>query len=73
MDNALYRIINDKRENKSQRKADDSDDIKAPGILISIMTFDLVCTLKIDLLFSDCEEIDKKKCRQRGIYTGSDR
>ena len=72
MDNALYRIIDDQRESEAKCKTDDAYDIKAPGILISIMSRHLISTLKVDLLLPDKEEIDKKERCQRRINARTD-
>ena len=56
---ALDRIVDNERKSESQCKADDSYDIKSAGVSVSSVTGQFICALKVDLLFSNKEEINK--------------
>ena len=73
VDYSLDRIVNYKCKSESESQADDADDIKALGILVSIMTGQLICTLQIYFLLSDKEEVYKQQCCKWSINACADR
>ena len=70
MYDALNRIVDNERESEAQCKADDTDDVETLGILICIMTRELICTLKVYLLLSYDEEVNAKERCQRSRFAG---
>ena len=73
MDHCIDRIEDKECESESQCEADNADDIKALRISVSIVTFQFICALKVDLLLSYEEEVNEKKCCQRRINARTDR
>ena len=59
VDYSLYWIVDNERESESQSETDDAHDIESAGVSVSRMTGKFICALKVDLLFSYKEKVNK--------------
>ena len=73
MDHDIDRIEDKQRKAESQRKTDNAYDIESAGVSVSRMSGQFICALKVYLLLSYKEEINKQQCCQRRINTRADR
>ena len=73
MDHDINRIEDKQRKAESQRKTDNAYDIESACIPVSRVAGQFICTLKVDLLLSYEEEVDKQKRGQRRIYARANR